>query len=258
MTPPVPHRAVTTVLTLAVPLALAAVPFVVATAWASELPDPVAVHFGTDGPDGFSSLAGAVWPTAIATVAVALGSWALAFFWGRTALVRRTAAGTAVGMAAFLSTLVVGMLDLQRGLADAAQTGRVRARHRAVLRDRHRVGRARRVGRAARRAPARHRTGTADRRGAGPAGRRGGLLGHARGEPRRPRSSVAASRSSWSRSGSCSPLPLPPPPGRGRRGARAVEHLVHRDRRPPRADRAVGRRLAALPRAARRGAGGRS
>ncbi|WP_456788713.1 DUF1648 domain-containing protein [Cellulomonas sp. P5_C5] len=122
MTPPVPHRAVTTVLTLGVPLALAAVPFVVAGAWASELPDPVAVHFGTDGPDGFSSLAGAVWPTAIATVVLALGSWALAFFWGRTALLRRIAAGTAVGMSAFLSTLVVGMLDLQRGLTDAAAT----------------------------------------------------------------------------------------------------------------------------------------
>ena len=62
MTPPVPHRAVSTVLTLVVPLALAAVPLLVAGAWASELPDPVAVHFTADGPDGFSSLAGAVWP----------------------------------------------------------------------------------------------------------------------------------------------------------------------------------------------------
>ena len=32
MTPPVPHRSVTTVLTLVVPLALATVPFVVASA----------------------------------------------------------------------------------------------------------------------------------------------------------------------------------------------------------------------------------
>lgn len=130
MTPPVPHRAVTTVLTLVVPLALAAVPFVVATAWASELPDPVAVHWGTDGPDGYASLAGALWPMAVATLAVALGCWALAFFWGRTALVRRTAAATAVGLAAFLSALVVGSLDAQRGLTDATQTaglGRVLA-----------------------------------------------------------------------------------------------------------------------------------
>ncbi|GEK20841.1 DUF1648 domain-containing protein [Cellulomonas xylanilytica] len=122
MTSPVPYRSVTTVLTLVVPLALAAVPFVVAGAWASELPDQVAVHFGADGPDRYASVAGAIWPTAIATVVVAVASWALAFFWGRTAQVRRVAAATAVGMAAFLSTLVVGMLDVQRGLTDTAGT----------------------------------------------------------------------------------------------------------------------------------------
>lgn len=120
MTPPVPHRAVTTALTLVVPLALAAVPVVAAVAWDAELPDPVAVHFGADGPDGFSSLPGAVWPTTAISAALAVGFWALAFFWGRTAQVRRIAAGSAVGLSAFLSGLVVGTLDAQRGLTDAA------------------------------------------------------------------------------------------------------------------------------------------
>lgn len=120
MTSPVPHRAVSTVLTLVVPLALAAVPVVVAGAWAAELPDPVAVHFGADGPDGFSSLAGAVWPAVAIGAVVAVSAWALAFFWGRTAQVRRVAAGCAMGLTAFVSAIVVGTLDLQRGLTDAA------------------------------------------------------------------------------------------------------------------------------------------
>lgn len=121
----VPHRAMTTVLTLALPAAFVGTTLAAAAAWSDELPDPVAVHFGTDGPDGFSSLAGLLWPSTLTTALVALGCWALAFFWGRASIVRRTASGTAVGLAAFLAALVIGILDLQRGLADAAQAGDV-------------------------------------------------------------------------------------------------------------------------------------
>ncbi|WP_051640191.1 DUF1648 domain-containing protein [Cellulomonas sp. URHE0023] len=121
----VPHRAVTTVLTLVVPAAFVGTTVAVAAAWSADLPDPVAVHFGGDGPDGFSSLAGLIWPSVLATALVALGCWALAFFWGRTSVVRRMAAGTATGLAAFLAALVLGILDLQRGLTDAAAAGDV-------------------------------------------------------------------------------------------------------------------------------------
>ncbi|MET0789776.1 MAG: DUF1648 domain-containing protein [Cellulomonas sp.] len=120
---PVPHRTLTTALTLVAPGALVASTFLVAGAWSSELPDPVAVHVGADGPDGFSSLAGALWPPAIISMLVAVACWAIAFFWGRTATVRRICAGTALGISAFVSTLTIGLLDLQRGLADAADTG---------------------------------------------------------------------------------------------------------------------------------------
>ncbi|KQR10957.1 DUF1648 domain-containing protein [Cellulomonas sp. Leaf334] len=123
--PPAPYRSVSTVLTLVVPLALAAVPLVVARAWEAELPDPVAVHFSADGPDGFSSLAGAVWPAFAIGAVVAVSAWALAFFWGRTAQVRRVAAGSALGLTAFVSAVVVGTLELQRGLTDAADMGGV-------------------------------------------------------------------------------------------------------------------------------------
>ena len=122
---PVPHRAVTTVLTLVVPGALVASTFVVAGAWSAELPDPVAVHFGNDGPDGFGSIAGLLWPPAIISLVMAAACWAVGFFWGRTAYVRRVCAGLALGLAAFLCTVTVGLLDLQRGLADAADVGSV-------------------------------------------------------------------------------------------------------------------------------------
>jgi hypothetical protein len=120
---PVPHRTLTTVLTLVVPAALVASTFVVAGAWSAQLPDPVAVHFGTDGADGFATPAGALWPPAVISLVVAVLAWALAFFWGRSALVRRICASLAVGLTAFLSVLTIGLLDLQRGLADAADVG---------------------------------------------------------------------------------------------------------------------------------------
>jgi hypothetical protein len=115
----------TTVLTLVVPVLLVAAQLVVARTWAPELPDPVAVHFGSDGADGFASLAAALWlPSAIA-LALATGCWAVAFFWGRAAAVRRVCAGMAIGLTTFLMALSLLILQLQRGLADAAQTGPV-------------------------------------------------------------------------------------------------------------------------------------
>ena len=121
----VPHRALTCVLTLALPAALVGTTLAVAAAWSDELPDPIAVHFGSTGADGFASLAGLLWPSVALTSVVAVLSWALGYFWGRTAVVRRIAAGTAVGMAALLAALSIGIMDLQRGLTDAADTGSV-------------------------------------------------------------------------------------------------------------------------------------
>ncbi|WP_028049162.1 DUF1648 domain-containing protein [Cellulomonas sp. URHD0024] len=119
----VPHRTMTTVLTLVVPGALLGSTLAVAAAWSDQLPDPVASHFGSEGPTGYSSLAGLLWPTVAVSALVAVGSWVLAFFWGRAALVRRVAAGTAVGVSAVMATIVIGILDAQRGLTDAADTG---------------------------------------------------------------------------------------------------------------------------------------
>lgn len=105
----------------AVALALLAAAAVVAAAWAGDLPDPVASHWGSGGtPDGFASLTSYV-TTLVAVGAVSvLGFGALAAFWGRSASTRRLCAAVSVWVAGFLAVVVVGSLHAQRGLADAA------------------------------------------------------------------------------------------------------------------------------------------
>ena len=108
----------TTLLALVVPLALLGSAAVVAISWRGELPDPVATHWGSHGPDGFESLSGALVPLLLGAVLAALG-WAVAFFWGRDTGTRRTAVGTSLGLAVLLGTVTVGSLAVQRGLDDA-------------------------------------------------------------------------------------------------------------------------------------------
>jgi len=118
---PVPHRVATTLLTLVVPVALLVIATLVALSWSDQLPDPVAVHWGTDGADGFGSLASAVLPTLITGTLVAVGAWALAFYAGHASSTRRIAAGSSIGMAVFLGVVMLGPLADQRGLDDATQ-----------------------------------------------------------------------------------------------------------------------------------------
>ena len=117
---PVPHRVATTLLALVAPLVLLGIAVAVAVSWADDLPDPVAVHWGTHGPDGFGSLAAAIVPMLVTGALLACGAWALAFYAGWSSSTRRIAAGSSLGMAFVLSALMLGSLHAQRGLADAA------------------------------------------------------------------------------------------------------------------------------------------
>lgn len=98
----------------------------VAWSWRSELPDPVATHWGAGGqPDGFSSLS--------AALAVLLGiggltvlflgsiTWAL----GKSAATLRVGAAATVWLSLFMAILVVGSLSVQRGLSDAREVGSI-------------------------------------------------------------------------------------------------------------------------------------
>lgn len=116
----VPHRGTTTVLALAVPAALTGVTVLVGLGWQDRLPDPVASHWGPDGVNGSSSLAGLLAPLAGMNIAFAVGLWAIGFFWGYAAMTRRFAVGVAVWTSAFVDGLVVAMLAAQLDVATAA------------------------------------------------------------------------------------------------------------------------------------------
>ncbi len=116
---PVPHRLATTLLGLVLPLALMTAGALIALSWRDELPDPVATHWGADGPDGFSSFAGALAPLLLGLV-LCVGAWALGFWAGRDGGARRIAVGTSAGLGTLFAVLLVGTLAVQRGLTDAA------------------------------------------------------------------------------------------------------------------------------------------
>ena len=80
---------------------------------------------GTDGPDGFSSVVGAVATLGGTLVALALTFWAIGHFWGQASSTRRLAAGVSVGTAVFLGGIQLLTLAEQRGLENAAQAGDV-------------------------------------------------------------------------------------------------------------------------------------
>lgn len=101
-------------------LVVAAVGLLLTFTWRAELPDPVATHWGTDGPDGFTSRAVAVWLPLLAPVIALLVGLPMLLMNARTAMVRRAANGLAVGVAAFVTGIVVMALGAQRGLTDAA------------------------------------------------------------------------------------------------------------------------------------------
>lgn len=116
----VPHRGITTALALGVPAALAAATVAVALGWRDRLPDPVASHWGPDGVDGSSSVVGLLIPLVGMTLVFAAALWAVGFFWGRAAMTRRFATGTAVWVATFVDGLTILMLAAQLDVATAA------------------------------------------------------------------------------------------------------------------------------------------
>jgi hypothetical protein len=94
---------------------------VVQLAWLPALPDPIAIHWGPDGPDGF----GAAWTSIVLTAGLGVG------LTGLFALILATARGTAptvvhkllavisLGTALFAGITVSASLGVQRGLDDA-------------------------------------------------------------------------------------------------------------------------------------------
>ncbi len=121
----VPFRGRTTVLTLAAPGAIIAMALAFAFAWRASLPDPIAIHWGSNGPNGFGSFTpNVLWPEAAAAGSAIL-LWAIGFFAGYQTIMRRFVAGMAVWMATLFSGINLSILSLQRGIADAHDAGSI-------------------------------------------------------------------------------------------------------------------------------------
>src|SRR5689334_20059289 len=91
----------------------------VAWSWRKQLPDPVAVHWGTNGPNGYASLNGTLVTLLGPGVLLVLGFGAVILLIGQSAVTRRVASAATVWSALFLSLLLLGSLYVQRGLSDA-------------------------------------------------------------------------------------------------------------------------------------------
>lgn len=124
-TGPVQHRRSTTVVGLVVPLLIVVVGAVVAASWRDELPARVAIHWGTDGPDGFSSPTALVVGVLLGSAVFVVASWSFAFWAGRVRQLRQVAVGLSVGITTLLAISTVGTLAPQRGLADGSDVGGV-------------------------------------------------------------------------------------------------------------------------------------
>ncbi|MBN0042504.1 DUF1648 domain-containing protein [Cellulosimicrobium cellulans] len=97
----------------------------VALSWSADLPDPVAMHWGSDGADGFGSLGTVVAVSTALGLAASAGFAAMTAFLGRSAANRRVVAGVTVGLPVMLAAVQLGSLWIQRGLADAREVGGV-------------------------------------------------------------------------------------------------------------------------------------
>jgi hypothetical protein len=95
----------------------------IAESWRGQLPDPVAIHWGVNGPNGFSSLNALLATLLGAGALLVLGFGAVLLLLGRSAVTRRIVTAVTVWFALYLSALTLGSLYIQRGLADAHQAG---------------------------------------------------------------------------------------------------------------------------------------
>lgn len=111
-----PHRVVTTVVALGVPLLTTAIALVVAHLWRADLPAQLVTGWGPDGPRETAGFAATVWPLAAMTLVMATGMWAAGYYWGHSAMTRRFATGAAVWLGTFVPGVLLATLAVQRGL----------------------------------------------------------------------------------------------------------------------------------------------
>lgn len=109
------------VVAVALPLVVGAMAVALQLAWLPQLPDPIAMHWGSSGPDGY----GPAWSTPVLTAGLSLGLTAL--FAAFLATARQPAptashkflAVLSTVTAVFIGSVVTASIAVQRGLSDA-------------------------------------------------------------------------------------------------------------------------------------------
>lgn len=119
---------------LSAPLALLVAAAVVIIAWMPELPDPIAIHWGGDGVNGYAAkwayiplvlgigVAVVVLTAVLATVAYRLPQSSVKPAIGPWSSTTRFLGALNLGLGALIATIAVAGAWLQRGLSDAAET----------------------------------------------------------------------------------------------------------------------------------------
>lgn len=102
------------------PVLLGVLVLVIGLRLRDQLPDPIAIHWGTDGVDGFALFMTDLWLSVGMTIGfgVLMGFVLLAGA-RKQPFLRRGAGALAGGMAAFMAAVAIGTWWIQRGLADA-------------------------------------------------------------------------------------------------------------------------------------------
>ena len=104
------------------PLAITSGGTALMVAWLPELPDPIAVHWGLDGPDAFAP----AWTSIVLYLVLGLGLPLLfggLMFAGKAAgptWIQKLLASVSLGVSVVLAVAFVGTFAVQRGLADAS------------------------------------------------------------------------------------------------------------------------------------------
>jgi hypothetical protein len=104
------------------PLAVTAVGLALVIAWLPQLPDPVAVHWGTTGADGFAPAWAWVLGYAVLGIGVPVLFGALSFAGSRVGptWAQKLLTSASLGVTVVLAVTFVGTTAVQRGLEDAA------------------------------------------------------------------------------------------------------------------------------------------
>lgn len=117
---PAGRRRTTALLTIGLPALLVAGAAGLTLTWRAQLPDPVAIHWGPGGADGFASLEVFAFTTVAGVLATSGLAYVLTVLIGGQAVTRRVLHGAAAWVGAFLAGVLVTTVAAQRGLADAA------------------------------------------------------------------------------------------------------------------------------------------